>query len=381
MKFTCLQSNLAKSLANVSRVVTSRPSLPVLANVLVEAEKGRVKFSATDLEIGINTWVGADVEEEGKTTVSAKMFFEFVNSMPSGKIDVELTRGQLIVKTENNEAKFNVLPADEFPQVPGATGDALLNIPKESFVKALNRVVIAAATDESRPIFTGISFEGRDNVLTLVGLDGFRLAKQVIDLSTSLSSDLDLIIPAKALVEVTRSKDDSTEGDSDQKGSDSIEVYLLKDKNQVVFKVGDTEIVSRLIEGKFPNYKQVIPTGYQTRAEMKLEEFQSAVKIANIFARNDLNNKVVVNVDKDKNKITLAASLAEVGQNKTDFNSKVEGNSLEIGFKTKYLMDMMNEMEGEVIYMEGNDSKGAGVFKLKTDSSYLHIIMPMLIDR
>ncbi len=380
MKIGCNQISLAKQLGIVGRLVSSKPGLPILANVLVEAEGSKLKLTATDLEMGVHTWIGAEAKEEGIITIPARTFSEFVNSLPSEKVDLTLDKQILKVTTKNNSAQFNTLPADDFPKVPSIEdGNLLFSVKPEEIQNAINRVAIASASDESRPVLTGIKVEVDGKKLTLISVDGFRLARQFIELEKSTKESLDLLIPARTMQELARIIGDLYE-DGDSKKKDYVEVYLLKSKNQVILRYKEVDLTSRLIDGQFPEYKQIIPTGYQTRVEVDTDEFRNAVRIVNIFARNVIGNKAIIEIDPKKGEVKVGAALVEVGENESSFKAKVEGDKLEIGFSAKFLSDMLSCIEGETMIMESSNSTAPGVFKSEKDENYLHIIMPMRID-
>lgn len=377
MKVSCNQPSLARQLGIVGRLVSSKPGLPILANVLLETEDSKLKMTATDLEIGVHTWIGAEVKAEGKITIPARTFSDFVNSLPPEKVDIEMVKQLIKVTTVNNSAQFNTLPPDDFPAVPKAEdGDLLMSVPAEDLAVAVDRVAFAAATDDSRPVLTGIHIEVEDNGLTMVAVDGFRLAKQYMELKKEVKKKTTLLVPAKALQELSRVISDLAD-ENEKESKDEVEVYLLKEKNQVIFRYKEVDLISRLIDGKFPEYKHIIPTGYKVKAEMDVAQLQNAVRIVNIFARSTIGNKAIMAFSDSNNEITVSAVLAEVGENESSFEADVDGKDLEIGFSTKFLTDMISSIDGDKMVFEGSSPTAPGVFKTKGDEHYIHIIMPM----
>jgi DNA polymerase-3 subunit beta len=380
MKISCNQESLAQQLAIVGRLVSNKPGLPILANVLLESEDSKLKMTATDLEIGVHTWIGAEVEEEGKITIPAKTFSEFINSLPSDQVDIELEKQLVNVNTTNNSAQFNTLLSDDFPDVPQAeAGDLILTLNPTQLKDAVNKVAFAAASDDSRPVLTGIKMEAEEKDLTMVAVDGFRLSRKLIELDKPVDEKLDLLVPAKAMEELARVINDLAD-ENEKEDSEEVEVYMLKGKNQVIFRYGEVDLVSRLIDGKFPEYKQIIPTGYQTTAKMGRAEFENAVRIVNIFARNVIGNKAIVEFDSEENAINVSASLAEIGENESSFETDVDGEKFKIGFSSKFLTDMISSIDGDVIVFEGSSPTAPGVFKSVEDDTFLHIIMPMRLS-
>lgn len=376
MKFSCNQDTLSKYLSIVSRVVSSRPGLPILNNVLFDVSKGKLSMTVTDLEISLHCWIGADVMDDGKITVPAKQISEFVNSIPSEKIDALLEGNVLKVSTLNNAAQFNTIPADDYPVVPNAEGlEPLLKLKKEDVLTAVGRVAFASASDDIKPVLTGIRMEINNDIIGFVAADGLRLSRQNIKLSSSIDKELNLLIPSKAFVELAKIISDF-HGDDDD---DFVTIYYIEDKNQVLFRYNDIDLVSRLIDGQFPEYRQIIPTGFQTKVEISKSEFANSIKVVNIIARNVLGNKIVMDIKAKDGAIKLSAVQSEVGSNESAFASKGEGEDLTIGFSAKFLSDMLNNIGSEDLLFEATTPVAPGVFKIKDDDSYIHLVMPMRI--
>ncbi len=380
MKVSCNQSSLAKQLAIVGRLVGGKPSLPILANVLLETQGSKLKFTVTDLELGVHTWIGAEVKGDGKITIPARTFSEFVNSLPDGKVDLDLEKQVLKVTATNNSAQFNTLPCDDYPAVPSIEdGELLMSIDPDELQKAINRVTIAAAADDSRPVFTGINVEAEGTGLTLVAVDGFRLSRQYLTMDKAVKEKITILVPARSFQELGRIINDLSDG-NEKKKKDKVDIYLLKGKNQVIFHYKEADLISRLLDGQFPEYKKIIPTGYEVKAEMAPSDFQNAVKIVNIFARNVIGNKAVIEVASKDKQVKVSADLAEVGANESSFGTDVEGNDLKIAFSAKFLTDMLSTMGGEKMVFEGTNPTAPGVFRIKGDDSYLHMVMPMRMN-
>lgn len=375
MKIEILQENFSKALNHVVKAVSSRPNIPVLANVLIQTEKGKIRLSTTNLEIGINSWVGADIKQEGSITVSARLLSEFVNSVKSGKMTLEQVDQSLEVTSVDNHAQFFIIPAEDFPNVPRAEKDPILKVNAFSFADAISRTVFATATDDSRPVLTGVLFEVEAKAMRMVGVDGFRLSKIDLNLDEEVKESFKEIVPAKSLQEVERIIRDVLSEE------DVIEIYMLGDKNQILFKIGDEELSSRLIEGEFPDYNQIIPKDKSNSFTVLKEELQNSVKIIMIFAKNIIGNKTKFSMNSTSKKVTLSANVVDVGNNESSVQiSKTEGESLDTAYNAKFLMDMINSMKSDEIVYETSGITAPGVFKDKKDKSYLHIIMPMRIE-
>ena len=375
MEATITQENFAKALNDVAKAISSNPSIPVLANVLIDITKDNVKLSTTDLELGISTILDADIKKEGKVTVDAKTLAEFVNSLSPGKLTLELKEKILEVKNKLNSAEFNIINAEEFPPLPQPKGRPSFKVKTHPFAKAINQVVFSAASDDSRPVLTGILFEATSSKLSMVGVDGFRLSKKVIGIKRSGSKEFSHIVPARALQELSRISHEEGEDD------DITEVYLLGEKNQMIFKVEGSELSTRLIEGEFPDYKQIIPKEIKYGFSVEKEAFAKTVKIVSIFARAAVGNKSVFELIPQKNTLKLSAQVADVGENESSIEvHDVKGDGIKTAYNTKFLSDMVNAIEGEEITFETNGVTAPGVFKDKEDKDFLHIIMPMRLD-
>jgi len=375
MKVSILQENLSKALVHVTKAVSSKPSIPVLSNVLIEAKKGKIKLSATDLETGINIWLGGDIESEGAITVSARLLSEFVSSLKSGKLTLEYEKSVLKVESEDNSAEFTTIGADEFPLVPMPEGEALMSLNAIEFADGISQVTFATAHDDSRPVLTGVLFEASERHLNMIGVDGFRLSKKTLKVDKGAKTEWSQIVPAKALDELANIvRDMATE-------KDNVEAFLLDDKNQILFVIDDVQLSTRLIEGKFPDYKGIMPKENSYKFDILKEELASVVKVAGIFARNVIGNKTRFLIDPETRKLKLAASVVDVGQNESTASLvEVEGDKLETAYNAKFLSDMLNAVKGEEIIFETNGVTAPGVFKDKEDPEFLHIIMPMRIE-
>lgn len=376
MKITVLQESLSKALLFMNRAVSSKPNIPVLANVLIEAEKGKVKFSATDLEIGISTWIGAEVSEEGSLTVSAKMLSDFVNSLKRGKIEMGEKEGLFEVNFVDNNAAFYIIPADDFPKVPEAQGEVMLEINALKFADAIALTSFSASMDESRPVLTGVLMNAKSKRLTLVGVDGFRLSKKEMDLEKEIKQDeFKEIIPAKSLIEVEKIIRDVCDDKS------IVKVYYLGAKNQLLFKIEEIELSTRLIEGEFPDYEKIIPKDSRVKFDVDREELANTIKIVSIFAKNVTGNKTIFALDAETQKLSLSASVVDVGKNKSQLSvNELLGDDLETAYNIRFLTDMTNAIKSTTIHFESNGSVAPGVFLNPEDKDFIHIIMPMRLD-
>jgi DNA polymerase-3 subunit beta len=377
MKFSCLQENLAKGLAIVGRAVATRSTLPVLSNILMATDEGRLKLAATNLEVGINCWIGAKVEEDGATTVPARLLTDFVNSLPPERIDVQLvTRTQTLnLRCVNYEANIKGIDAQEFPLIVALSEDTGMSLEPTTLREMINQVSFAAAVDESRPVLTGVLAEISGSRLTMAAADGFRLSVRSAELSGAAPEAASVIIPARALQEVARVSAEE---------ENPIRVTIAPNRSQVFFRMSNIDLISQLVEGSFPDYKQIMPKSYSTRTVVDSAELLKAVKIASFFAR-DAANIVRLHIAPGEGglggKLTVMATSAELGDNVAEINADVEGPAIEIAFNAKYLLDVLSVITMPKVALETSNPSSPGVIRTVGDETFVHVIMPMHIAR
>lgn len=374
MKLSVLQENLVKGLGIVSRSVTTKAQLPVLSNVLLTTNKGRLKLSATNLETGINYWLGAKIEKEGTISIPAKILTEFVSSLPSEKINLEAKENSLNLTCGSYQANFIGLPASEFPSVPTLKDKETFSFPSGELLKSISQVAFAAAQDEGRPVLTGVLFQIKEDNLVLVATDGYRLSfKQMGKVRGAIEVKefkKGLIIPSKTLTEVGKII-------GEQKQERGVGLTITSSSNQVIFSTSEAEIVSRLIEGSFPEFEKIIPEKGTTKIILEKEEFIRAVRTAAIFARESANIiKLIIN----NSQLTINSNAPQVGDNLIKFEVKTEGEENKIAFNSRYLLDFLNSIDSEQLSFEMTTPLNPGVFHLVGDSSYFHIIMPVRVQ-
>ena len=377
MKISCLQENLAKGLSIVSRAVAPRSTLPVLGNILLASDSGRIKLSATNLELGITAWVGGKVEEDGATTVPAKTFVDLINTLPGDRVDMTYAvRTQTLnVKCGafNNDVKC--IDAQEFPIIPRADLDQGLQLNVEDLREMINQVVFAAATDDARPILTGVLAKIDGGEVTLAAADGFRLAVRTAHLSAPTGEPISAIIPARALAELARAAGDQTE---------PAVMTLPADRGQVIFHLNSVEIVSQLIEGAYPPYEQIIPKSYTTRTVMSTVALRKACRAADIFAREAANTarlRISGGGGLEPGQVEVSATSAETGSNEAVVDATVDGNPMEIAFNVKYLLDVLNVIDTDNVAVETTTAASAAVIRPVGRDDFLSVIMPMHLGR
>ena len=372
MKFSCNQDTFSKYLNIVSRIVTTKPGLPILSNVLFESDKGKLTMKTTDLELSISTWIGADIQDDGKITAPAKQLSEFVNSIPEEKVDIDIVKQNFNISTSNNTASFNTMPSDDFPNIPTVEKEKFdFRVKKVDIVQAVNRVAFAAASDDIKPVVTGVKVEVEDDTVSFVATDGLRLSKQCVKIEKG-SGKKNFLVPVRAFSELTYI---ISELDTDEEW---VNIYILEDRNQVLFRLSDVDLVSRLIDGEFPEYKQIIPTGFETKCLIKRDDFLNSLKVVNIIARSVLGNKMVLDINKE-GKLSLSAIQSDLGKNQSVFEGKVEGSDIKIAFSARLLADILNHIDSEDIVFECTDPVKPGVFKIEGDTEFVHLVMPMML--
>ncbi|MDO8551451.1 MAG: DNA polymerase III subunit beta [bacterium] len=370
MKVSVLQENLSKGLNLTARVVASKTTLPILSNVLISTEKSRLKLSATNLETGVNLWIGAKIEEEGALTIPAKVLNEFIGSLPPEKIEMISNETSLWVTSGSFKANFVGTAAGEFPQLPTFENAPVLVFKKEELVKGLSQVAFAAAQDEGRPVLTGVLIRNTGDLeVTLVATDGYRLSLKKIKCEEK-NFEGDLLIPGKTLLEVARLAQEKSE-------DNAIRISLTPEKSQAIFALSDIEFSTRLLEGEFPDFAKIIPQSYSVKAEFDKEEFLRAVKVASIFAREQAN---IVKLQIESGKVIVTAETPQVGNNESEISAKTEGEKLEIAFNCRFMIDFLNTTKGEELVFEAGGPLAPGVFKVKGEDQYLHIIMPVRLQ-
>ena len=377
MKLSCLQDNLTKGLSIVGRAVPVRSTLPQASHIKLETDQGRLKLVATDAStMAVTCWIGAQVEEEGSITIPARLLTDFVASLPNEKIDLNVSeRGhQLHLTCARNEATMAGMDAADFPPVPPVEDGLSIKLGPAELGKAITQVQFAAATDDTRPVLTGIHTLAEEQTLTLAAADGFRLAVHKLALTEEVPEKVEVIVPVRALREVERLLSDQT---------DQVEMSINGGRTQVLFKMNSVEIVATLIQGTFPNYGQLIPSSFTSRAEIDMKQFLQETRIAAIFARDGAG---IVKLQMEPSgegrpgKLTISARAEEIGEHRGDMDVKMEGEEAKIAFNSRYLQDVLQVLEVESVALETTSPSSPGVIRPIGDDSYVHVVMPMFVQ-
>lgn len=380
MMVSCLQENFAQALSIVTRAVPSRSTLPITQNVLLTTEQSMLKISATNLEIAMTTWIGAQVEEEGAITVPARLLSEFVSTLPAERVDLETTDQPIgiNIKCTPFESNISGAEAEDFPPIPTVDDGVVCKIEADTFREAIGHVAFAAATEDSRPVLTGVKTEISSDAFTFAAADGFRLAVFNGRLSEPVGEELDFLIPARTLNEINRLLGNQ---------ETAVEFTVTTSNNQALFKMEGVEIVSSLISGSFPNYAQLIPQSHTTRAVLRASDFMRATRSAAIFARDGsgIIRLQIANADeeaKKPNRMNVSARAEEVGDNQGDIPANIEGEDAKIAFNSKYLTDVLDVLSGGEVALEVTSPSSPGVIKPHPgeDDNYVHVVMPMFVQ-
>lgn len=373
MKIFVLQENLNLALSHVSRFISTKSQLPILNNILISTDNGRLKLSATNLDLGINYWIGAKIEKEGSVTIPSKEVTEFISYLNSGKLEIELDdRNLFSVKSEKFNSDFATIPSTDFPTISPINPKSAIDIKASILKEIVSQVTFSAATDDSRPVLTGVLCKFTSDEIDLVATDGFRLSLKKIKLTNKISlpdnkESITFLIPSRTLSEVVKLS----------KTDDNIKIGLTPDEHQVVFVLEDLELVSGLIDGEYPDYTKIIPDSFTTSIFVNRDELAQAIRVASVFASKSAN---VVKLNIKNNKLELSANASQLGKNKADLDVKIEGENLEIAFNYKFISDFLSNCKGQEVVIKLNEALSPGLFQDQADPDFTHIIMPVRIQ-
>ncbi len=386
MKLSCLQENLARGLGVVGRAVANRSTLPITQNVMLSSDQGMLRLSATNLEIAITTWIGAMIEEEGTITVPYRLVSDLVSSLPSDRVDLDLrgpdpddpTAGGgsvLHISCGRSRTHINGASSDDFPPIPQVDSGLATNIDPSVLRSGIGLVAFSAASDESRPVLTGVELKLEESSLVMAAADGFRLAVYTGQLSEPVAEGLKVIVPARTMQEVQRLASEQ---------SAPVQVTLSPEKGQVMFKMEHVEIVSQLLQGSFPNYEQLIPERYETRVVMELDDLKRATQSAAVFARDGSNIvrlEMTPQESGEGGQLRVSARSEEVGDNLDELDiEQMEGDESKIAFNVRYLQEIVNVLGRGKVALEVTNSSSPGVFRPADSAQYVHVVMPMYVQ-
>lgn len=361
MKLQVTQENLNRALGSVARVANSRGTLPILANVLFKTKNNRLSLSATNLDIAITHYIGAKVKEEGSITVPARLMQDFVSSLPEDVIELDLQETKLHVRTKQYQSVVNGILADDFPTMPAITKGKTWTLPSDEFKKALQQVVFTASNDETRPVLTGVLLQTTEGKLYMAATDSYRLAEKQLGPN---KQDIKLLIPASSMQDLLR-----VIGDADQ------ELSITHDDQQVLFKIGDVELVTRLVDGNYPDYRKLIPGKFSTQATLKRTDLTNITKVSSLFARESAGS-VTIEVDDKVGQISIRSVASQLGENTATAPAKATGSG-SVTVNSRYLLDALSVLHGDDVSFGFNGKLEPTLLSDPKASDYRHVIMPL----
>ncbi len=368
MKFNLLTPNLQQKLSYLNRAISTKNQLPVLQNILIETQENSIKLSSTDLEIGIEVICPATIDEPGKTTVPARLFTELITSLSDETVTLHLKEAKLEVVTKRTKSIFQTVMSDEFPRLYEIKGEKLATLSGKEIKREFSSVIFSASQDTTRPALSGVLVRKESLGFLLVATDGYRLSLRHYKVADSNSGEsASFIIPARVFRELLAMKEEDAD----------ITMFVSKEQNQVLFEQGDTILIGRLIEAEFPNYEKIIPSDFSVSVSFDREELLKAVKICSVFAKDSAN---IIKLSLVKDHITVSSGSSAVGENTVEVESELSGEENEIAFNSRYLLDVLGNVEEKDMVFDMIGPLNPGVFKVKNDESFLHLIMPIRVQ-
>lgn len=384
MKLICTQANFKKAITNSERIVSKQNTLPILNNIFLEAGKNYLKIAATNLEIGIEIKIGAKVEKEGKITIPARLLNNFSINLSEGEnMDIEVIEQNLKIKNGTTKAIMKGFSAEDFPLIPQKNTEFVLNLGIDQLRDIFSKLLISVAHNEARQELTGVNVVFGEKELFFAATDGFRLSEYILKIGESEVSKANygefrektknIIVPINTLTELNRIISNNTEDGF---------VKIFIEEGQIFFEIGEIKLVSRLINGKYPEYKHIMPESYKTKIIGEKRNLQNALKIAGVFVNNK-SNEVVLKIDATENKILIDTKSVEVGENSTQINFEAQGESQEIVFNLKYLLEGINVVtSNKVALLANSDSSPVAIREVEESKKevledFTYIIMPI----
>jgi DNA polymerase-3 subunit beta len=378
VKLQCQQENLGKGLQIVGRAVAQRSPLPITSNILLESDSGRLKLAATNLEIAITSWIDANVEQEGRITLPARLLTEFVNALPPETVTLEVKKSQSChVHAGHFEADIKGMDAEDFPRIPAGEEDPTAHIDAGLLKEMIGQVAFAAAADDTRPVLTGVQCVFSDGELTMAAADSFRMAIRTGSLDVTGDTSFSVIIPARTLNELSKILPE---------GDEKVALTVTPNRSQVVFQTVDLHVVSRLIEGAFPNVKHLVPTSFQTEVKVATAEFLKATRVASYFSR-DNSNMIMVDIapgegsNGNSPSMVVTGSGPEVGENHGELDAHVEGEEMHVAFNSRYVADALGAIQSQQVDVGLTGPGSAAVIKPTDSDRYTLVVMPIQTAR
>ena len=361
MKLQVTQENLSRALSAVGRIASGRNTLPILSNVLLSTVDNRLKIAATNLEVALTETIGAKVSSKGSVTVPARLLHELISAIPDGVVTLELVENRLLVTSEGYESVINGTPADEFPVMPTIKDGQSLSIAASVFKKGMQQVVGAASGDDARPILTAVYLHTHEGKLFAVATDSYRLAEKAL---MPCKNEVSLLIPASSLQDVLRIMQD-----------DAQDIAVTYDELQVRFEVGDVELITRLIDGTYPDYRKLIPAEFKTTATIKKADFVTITKVSSLFAR-EVAGSVTIKVDGDNGEVSIRSVASQIGENTARAAAKISGSG-DVTLNSRYLLDALSVIGGDSVSVHINGKLDPVIVKDPAQADYTHVVMPV----
>ena len=361
MKIQVTQRNLKSALAIVSRVADTRASLPILSNILIKADNNRISLSATNLEVAITRTIGGKIINQGSVTAPAKLLNDYVSTLPENNIDIELEDNKITLVSGKYRSSINTMPKEDFPEIPHINKEAI-EVPPESLKQALNQTVFAASKDESRPVLTGVLMKPTESAVKVVATDSYRLAEKTI---SGMSLEDSVLIPASSAQDILRAISDGQET-----------AQLAVEETQAQFTIGETEIITRLIEGKFPEYESLLPEQEDVVAEVSKSELINIAKTASLFARESAGSITVVISEEDQT-LSISSVASQVGETRTEISAKAAGDG-DITLNSRFLIEALNAFDKDLVKIKFSGRlKPCIISPVDDNPNYIHVIMPL----
>jgi len=371
MKVTLLQEKLKEGLLAMERICSKSFSLPMLNNVLLKAEKNFLCLEATNLEIGLRWWILAKIEKEGKIALPCGLFSNFISLLPNKKLELETFESILKIKHNGKDTKIKGFSGDEFPIIPEAEKEHFISIDSPLFSQGLDQVVGLAGLSTSRPEISGVYFLLQKNQLVMAATDSFRLGEKKIFLENPLSQDFSFILPQRTAREIINIF-------GEREGL--LKLYFSSNQVMAEFPMEEIphpkiQLISKLIEGEYPNYQEIIPKKFETQMSIKKDDFLEQIKLASLFGKK--TNELKLKIDSKNQKLEIFCQNPDIGEYKADLSGEIKGPGLEIAFNYKFLLDGLTKIKSpEIIFgLQGEDN--AGIIKPRNAEDYLYVVMPM----
>lgn len=364
MKIICTQENLKAGLATVGRIISSSNTLPILNNILLKTENGILKISATNLEIAITTNIRCKVEEGGEITVVSKTLIDLISNMPNKNISLEKKGTELVIEADNYHTKLKTLPAEEFPLIPVVEHKKFLSADAQELKNSIDQVVFAASSNQTQPEISGVLFAQDNNMLRVVATDRYRLAEKKLSLSSQNQEINEVILPQKTVLEISRII-------GVQKGN----VEIVFSETQGMISFNDTQIISRLVDGQYPDYKQIIPVNFTTTAVVEKSQFVSALRAASVFGQS--SNSVHVELSGQKQQVVLFSGSTDLGDSSVELAAKIDGHGSVLVLNYHYLLDCLSSISSKNVIIKTIDDNSPSLIVPEENNDYIYLVMPI----